>query len=199
MKARAPFVMVGEAARVGPPLSGRSGGRIEQLMGSPLRDVFEPVNLLRRWPGKAAGGRGDAWPTAAARESAVRWLRRRRRRRDVRPVVLLGDRVAAAFGLRGATVLRWTAAGLGDRLGMTVVAVVPHPSGINRWWNDARNARAAREFLIGAARSAAGRDARRRCKLCGEPERRSEVGGFRFTTVAPGLGVCVDCVNAGRL
>jgi hypothetical protein len=47
--------------------------------------------------------------------------------------VLLGRRVAAAFGLASAPYLEWT-----EARGRTWV-VMPHPSGVNRWWNDEEN------------------------------------------------------------
>lgn len=89
------------------------------------------VNLLRRWPGKR--GKGDRWPINRAQRAAqhVQFTGR---------MVFLGRQVAAAFGasraylrpfqLRGATCM-----------------VFPHPSGVNRWYNQAKNKRRASQML----------------------------------------------------
>lgn len=39
----------------------------------------------------------------------------------------------------------------------------------------------------------------RLCSICRKPERTWRVGGIGFTNLAPRLGVCVDCINAGRM
>jgi hypothetical protein len=95
---------------------------------------FERVNLLPAFPGKA--GKGDRFPRAAARQAALALLPALQGRR----AVLLGGRVAAAFGLPRAPLLVWQPLAGGE------VAVAPHPSGINRWWNDPRNVRRAKRF-----------------------------------------------------
>ena len=50
---------------------------------------------------------------------------------------------AGAYGLGVVSFLEWT------RVGRARVAVISHPSGVSRWWNDQGNARRAREFLAG--------------------------------------------------
>jgi len=62
------------------------------------------------------------------------------------PVVLLGQRVSEAFGFPGCDVLEWSLPVHGTLQGRNV-AVVPHPSGLNRWWNDLGNQVGARRFL----------------------------------------------------
>lgn len=86
---------------------------------------------MTRWPGKL--GKGDAFDPAAARARA-------RRMRLAPIVVLAGKKVAKAFGVV-APYLEWTTL-RGRR-----VVVVPHPSGINRWWNDSKNVQALRKLL----------------------------------------------------
>jgi hypothetical protein len=55
----------------------------------------------------------------------------------------MGRGVAAAFGLRPQVpVLEWREAQPGRRL-----AVVPHPSGRNLWYNDPANRVAVRDFV----------------------------------------------------
>jgi uracil-DNA glycosylase len=87
--------------------------------------MFDLVNLIDYWPGRA--GDGDAFPMAEARERAAAMSV------AGRPLVLLAGRaVERAFGLRRGD---WFE--VRDLRGAPC-AVVPHPSGRNRWWNDAR-------------------------------------------------------------
>ncbi len=125
------------ASEPGLPLSGASGRRLAALLSLSeprLRAAFELVNLLPSWPGRAA--KGDLFPLAEGRAAA----RRLEPRLRGRVAVLLGGNVAAAFRHRGPP-LTWRWAGGSPCLRL------PHPSGVNRWWNDARNTRAARRLL----------------------------------------------------
>jgi hypothetical protein len=90
------------------------------------------MNLLPVFPGRAA--KGDAFPMWKARIAARRTKLRGR-------TVLVGRSVASAFGLRRIPFLVWF------RLGAATVSVIPHPSGVCRWWNDPRNVSRAEEFL----------------------------------------------------
>jgi len=121
----------------GIPLSGRCGRKLCGLMKTDLDDYlekFDRVNVLDFFPGK--NGKGDAFPINKAREMASRI------RLGERPfVVLLGRNVARAFGMAKMDPLTWTT------VRGTPVALVPHPSGVNRWWNDCTNVRRARRFL----------------------------------------------------
>ena len=92
------------------------------------------VNLVGSWPGKS--GKGDAFPMGEARASAELL----RPRLAGKTVLVLGLGTARALGLR-ARYLEWQDGG-----GFWAV-VVPHPSGVNRWWNEPANRRTAREFL----------------------------------------------------
>jgi uracil-DNA glycosylase len=126
-------LIVGEAparTTVGAPaFTGPAGRRIAALAGvDDLRDAFDAVNLLDRWPGRQ--GKGAAFPPAQGRDAARALLERVGRRR---PLVLAGRRVAAAFGLRALPYLE-----RGDLAGRPVW-VLPHPSGVCRWWNDPAN------------------------------------------------------------
>lgn len=128
-RARRP-VLVGRAP--GPqanqcgPLSGRAGTVLAGCAGM-RRDAFltafNRVNVFPRWPGPAPGGTGDAFPPREARERARRMLL------VGQPLVFLGEAVAQAFGFRE-EVFAW---GL-CRSKMAVT--IPHPSGLNRRYND---------------------------------------------------------------
>jgi hypothetical protein len=99
--------------------------------------LFECVNVLDRWPGKA-GGKGDAFPMGDALEAVdhrlapLCWNRR---------VVLLGRRVERAFRFNECPWFEWHR-GRNDGLFVTV----PHPSHVNHWWNKAENRREAARF-----------------------------------------------------
>lgn len=141
-------VLIGEAparTTVGrPPFHGRSAARLARLAGvDDLRDAFELANLLDRWPGPERG-KGSAFPLALARESAAELAPRLRGRR----AIFVGRRVATAFRVR-LPYLTWravVAAGV-----PTMAAVLPHPSGVNHFWNDPASVELARAFLAEAA------------------------------------------------
>jgi uracil-DNA glycosylase len=118
------------------PFSGRSGLFLARLLGiehEQLSELFELRNLIARWPGK--DGKGDLFPLAVARLEA-----------DAVPiagrtVVLAGTQVATAFGVAKLDRLVW------HRLRGAKIGIIPHPSGLNRWWNEPENRDAARRFL----------------------------------------------------
>lgn len=59
-------------------------------------------------------------------------------------IYLCGTRVAAAFGVRGSMA---GLVGQGTHSGGTRAVVLPHPSGLSRWWNDPANVRGLRRCL----------------------------------------------------
>lgn len=130
------------------PLSGRCGRRLAELCGLGPDDfalLFERVNVISDFPGKA--GKGDLFPLREAQEIAGGMMMNG----DLsdRPVVLLGDHVARAFFLpRALKPFVWIP-GLAFR-----IAICPHPSGVNRWWNEEANVRRARRFWRRLAREA---------------------------------------------
>lgn len=63
-------------------------------------------------------------------------------------MVLAGKRVALAFGLRDPPWLRSVELDRGE----AEAFVIPYPSGIIRWWNDAANHRQAARLLKGIVR-----------------------------------------------
>jgi len=125
-----------------PLIGGRSGTKLQELCGFSLRQYFEAFerrNLLPEWPGPGRD-KGDAFPAGLAHEAAKAMLAGLRARR----AVLLGRGVAEAFGLC-APPLEWTR--LPCPGGWYEAAYLPHPSGLNHWWNVAENAAAAARFL----------------------------------------------------
>jgi hypothetical protein len=114
----------------------RSGRRLDAAAGFDLVSSVDAMNLLRSFPGKE--GKGDAFPLDRARRAAARMIPLL----DGRPMVIFAGRgVAAAFNVGREDYFRVFMFG-GQR-----AVVVPHPSGINRWWNDDGNRRRARRFF----------------------------------------------------
>lgn len=130
-------LIVGEA----PNNSGRH--TVPGVILSRLRPLSIPRrNLLLEWPG--GQGKGSSFPLELAGEAARKLMRVTPR---ARPLILAGTRVARAFGLKRSQYefLRWFEF-RGRR-----IAVVPHPSGIVRWWNDPKNRAALERFLKDAS------------------------------------------------
>lgn len=133
------------------PFTGRSGRRLAGLLGvDALHDHVLVLNLVERWPGKA--GKGDAFPMAEARETAGAVLALPDEPEPWR-LVLCGANVARAFGLRDVRPLDVVVVGAKELL------MLPHPSGINRWWNGDGHEQAAsavlRSFAFGGLRAVA--------------------------------------------
>lgn len=151
------LLLVGEApSRTGDPtkpLTGRVGRRLAALAGLSTFQYLrrtERMNLLDRWPGSA--GKGSAFPLVEARSAAWKKLSAFVGRR----VVLVGRRVADALDLDDPYLGPWRCVVLDDGGNSPpasrafLCAVIPHPSGVNRWWNDPKNTRSARAFLRSA-------------------------------------------------
>ncbi len=135
------------------PLCGKSGRRIAEMMGDfpnlipthhdIMMATFDRANLLDYWPGSASG-KGDKFPMdEARREAAALWdhcLGFTTCRYDW--LLLLGRNVQRAFR-QSDPWMEW-------RLMMPQalqIAALPHPSGVNHWWNDETNTALAAEFL----------------------------------------------------
>ena len=132
-------LLIGQApSRLGDPAKPCTGRFMRFLCGvagvstlAYLR-AFERRNLLPAWPGKS--GKGDAFPMEEARAAAAGM--------DVRgrTVVCCGRKVAGAFGVRAGFLSETEKDG-------AAFVVLPHPSGVNRWWNSRSNRRRARRLL----------------------------------------------------
>lgn len=132
-----------------PPFTGKCGKFLaEDLMGlsqeQMLRD-HDFLNVFDHWPGKGIGG--DKFPMAEAKIRAKKMLDQLKDR----TVVLLGANVARAFGA-----IRFKYLGVyelrhPDRPSEVIsraLTVVPHPSGVNRHWNNPKNREVAKSFLM---------------------------------------------------
>jgi hypothetical protein len=126
-----PLFVIGESpSKTSDPavaFSGRSGARLRRLgldLDTCVRSNLFPEHVTR-WSAPEA--------RRAAREHAPGLAGRR--------VLFVGVRVARAFGVDPYPLMDWQ---LDDRF---EYAVVPHPSGANRWWNEPSNVETARWFF----------------------------------------------------
>lgn len=136
-------VLVGQApSRTGNPkrpLEGRPlSTKLASLAGisrSSYLKQFDRYNVLDFWPGK--NGKGDRFPLAKARERA----RKLTRKLTGRVVVFVGQRTAEAFGYGDLEPLAW------KDCGRYYAALLPYPSGVNRWFSEPSNRVCASEFM----------------------------------------------------
>lgn len=114
------------------PIEGRIGARLAACCGLTFEEfltTFDRVNLLDEQPQDAP--KGMAFNVKAAGRVA-QFLEHNREGIFGRPFsLLLGKRVAAAFRLTHVEYFTSIIFPNGSK-----VYVVPHPSGVNRWWNN---------------------------------------------------------------
>lgn len=135
-------LLIGPApARTGDPTrvladgpTGSKLARLCRLSKDEYLAAFDRMNLMAYWPGKH--GKGDAFMVDAACLKVAELLPAIR----CRPVVFVGHNVARSFRF-DAPILTWRPFNGG------VAAVLPHPSGVNRWYNEVANRRRASRFL----------------------------------------------------
>lgn len=151
-----------------PPFHGRSGVRLARILGlewPALAMSFRFANLLSRWPGYT-GGNGHGRPDGRRRhggdefdptsDEALIAAGRLLVASKGAVLVLCGRGVATAFGLpRRFPILTWRV------MGGSTVGVLPHPSGVNHWWNAAGSEERARRFLSEALRMSRRQEQRR--------------------------------------
>lgn len=111
--------------------TGRSGRRMAELFGVDYGTFSTRVNWVNLFDN----------PNAPASVIA-RTVEQTSRAQDA--IILLGRRVAHEFMLDDKPALFQLSrnAGAGP-----VVLLLPHPSGLNRWWNDEANTQAAEQIL----------------------------------------------------
>lgn len=111
-----------------------SGGRLAAILGLSRGEYLERFDRCNLCP--------STWSAASARRRAAEILAERAGGR----IVLLGAKVSRAFGLHYRPFVH-------GRIGPTAsvgYAVLPHPSGLNRLWNEAGSAESARMVLRAA-------------------------------------------------
>lgn len=107
-------------------------GIVPEEAGDKLREMFDVRNLIERRMERPEGQKGTEWPAEEAKQNAGRLLLLMERGQKV---VFCGKRAAAAFGVQTEW-FRWFA--LADKPSVEF-ALIPHPSGIVRTWNDPTN------------------------------------------------------------
>lgn len=135
------LMIVGQApsrtSDAGEVLRGKSGEKLRAMLGLSIAEFVRVtrVNLAPFWDGKR--GKGDAFdadPDLVAAALAIAQAHE--------ITLVLGKAVAKALRLP---------AGIGYFVPLnrkeTTYYVVPHPSGVNRWWNASRNRREAERFF----------------------------------------------------
>jgi uracil-DNA glycosylase len=116
-----------------------SGDRLAKLAGISRGELMaraETVNVLEHYCG--SNGKGDSFSISVAKERAFEiqkslW--------EYDRAVLLGQNVAKAFGLD------FKVGQLSWKMNGCEVSMIPHPSGVNRWYNKIENRELAGEVL----------------------------------------------------
>lgn len=143
------------------PMSGAVGRRLHELAGLevdphgtaygryywPLREQFDCVNVIQRYPGK--DGRGAAFPYDRAL-GGVAWLYQEEILCEGRVIVLLGRRVMKCMLKGDVEFYRWCR----TRKTGLIMAGIPHPSGLTRLYNDPVEREKAGKILRGAIKRA---------------------------------------------
>lgn len=145
---KTPFIIIGQApAEHGDPtapLEGRVGRKLADLLGCTYEEYLkrsQRFNILPEWPGRDKGRKGDRFPMFVAKQNASRMSYSF----GGCTVLYLGVKVGQVFGFHDEP-LKWKS--VAWPAGQThKAAVLPHPSGINRWWNDHKNKHAAKQFM----------------------------------------------------
>lgn len=130
-----------------PPFTGKCGRFLAELMGLTQEEMLrthEFMNVLDHWPG--ASFKGDKFPVPEARIAAKKKLEQLRGR----TVVLLGHNVARAFDCKSFRYFEWYEIRNPENFSEVVVplmTIVPHPSGVNRYYNDPTKRLIVSKFL----------------------------------------------------
>ena len=121
------------------PFSGRDGTRVRELLHcateEEFRDKWDTMYLIPRWPGLS--GRRERWPARLAQVLASRIV-------FCAKVALVCGCAAEVFNLTP----YFNEYPLSVLSGRPVPGfAIPHPSGVNRYWNSEENKRKAAEFF----------------------------------------------------
>jgi uracil-DNA glycosylase len=143
------FILIGQApaARKGwhdAPLSEGVGRRISALFGCEHNEYLrytQRLNVFEYWPGHSK--KGDKFPIVIARMNACRI----RFSLGNCAVLFVGVGTAKAFGITE-KIMMWRNYATGRINGEQFQgAILPHPSGVNRWWNSKVNRAKAQRFM----------------------------------------------------
>jgi uracil-DNA glycosylase family 4 len=133
---QAPGVVEGEERR---PWRGRAGQTLRRWLmmdEAEFYATFYCASVTRCYPGRAPSGGGDRTPTAREQELCEFW--REWELRLLRPQLIVA---VGGLAIRRLLGLRSLDAAVGERFehGDAVAVPLPHPSGVSRWMNLARN------------------------------------------------------------
>ena len=117
------------------PLAGPNGQKIAHLAGMSYDELIacRRRHLNTHYGAKGGKGFDHAKGKINAADVLMDWR--------VERIVLLGKNVARCFGFRDLPFLAEI------RIYGRRFLIFPHPSGVNRWWNERRNERRARQLL----------------------------------------------------
>jgi hypothetical protein len=119
------------------PLAGPNGRKIARLGGMSYDELVACRRKHLNTHYGAKRGEGDTFDHAKGSANAADILLDWR----VERIVLLGKNVARCFGFGDVPFLAEV------RIYGRRFLIFPHPSGVNRWWNERRNERRARQLL----------------------------------------------------
>jgi uracil-DNA glycosylase family 4 len=143
----APFMLVGQAPgqverESRRPFSGRAGKELDRWMvragfadAAEFRRLTYIAALMRCFPGRKPGGRGDLRPSPAGIANCAHWLDAELAMLKPKALFLVGQLAIARFLGPGRLEDR-----VGRRFGDEPAMIpLPHPSGQSRWLNDPGN------------------------------------------------------------
>ena len=133
---QAPGVVEGEERR---PWRGRAGRTLRRWLGldeDAFYTTFYCASVTRCYPGRAPTGGGDRTPAAREQQLCSFWREWELRLLQPRLIVPVGG-----LAIRQLLGLRSLDAGVGQSFdhGEAIAVPLPHPSGVSRWMNDAKN------------------------------------------------------------
>lgn len=117
-----------------------------------LYDLFEFINVIEEYPGRAPGGQYDNFPMAYARQCAFSRVWPRVWAGSFDRVVVLGRQASRAMNVdETVPYFEWLTVRETSYGREVELAVSPHPGGKVMYWNDAENRARGCEFWRGLA------------------------------------------------